>query len=322
MYLILRIFVALFFAGTLFADYDRAVTYTFSYGRFGDNLLSYLHAKWISYTNDMPLLYKPFELSEGLVLSQLEKPYAGSGAEGWTPVELGRGRMIYKRTGGPTLYISPYFPEDPHELKSGRDLNRRSWPYFAVDWHHPGFRKVAREMIAPKENLKLLDLPQKKITIALHFRDGGDFDGPDMHLKIPLKFPPAKFYIEALREVFARFPGHQFYCYIFTDANSPEEVARRICEAFPPDAPIQFDWRKEKNHWDLHVLEDFFSLFLFDVLIHPQSNFSVVPTLIHTFAIAIAPKAFHMDKQKNVFIDEIDQQIDPELCSQIQLRCL
>ena len=51
------------------------VTYTFSGGRFGDNLLAYIHAKWIAYRYHIPLLYKPFDCSDQLVLHNLEELY-------------------------------------------------------------------------------------------------------------------------------------------------------------------------------------------------------------------------------------------------------
>ncbi|MFA5306719.1 MAG: hypothetical protein WC365_04680, partial [Candidatus Babeliales bacterium] len=49
-----------------------AVTYGLSGGRFGDNLLCYVHAKWISYKYHIPLLYFPFEYSSHLVFDEAE----------------------------------------------------------------------------------------------------------------------------------------------------------------------------------------------------------------------------------------------------------
>ena len=53
------------------------VTYTFSGGRFGDNLISYLHAKWVAYRAGVPLLYKPFGYSGMLVMDEEEERFEG-----------------------------------------------------------------------------------------------------------------------------------------------------------------------------------------------------------------------------------------------------
>ena len=44
----------------------KAVTYDFSGGRFGDNLISYLHGKWVAHVLNLTFLYRPFEFSDKL----------------------------------------------------------------------------------------------------------------------------------------------------------------------------------------------------------------------------------------------------------------
>ena len=44
-------------------------------GRLGDQLIAYMHAKWVSYLYDIPLLYKPFHYSNDLVLDDKEELY-------------------------------------------------------------------------------------------------------------------------------------------------------------------------------------------------------------------------------------------------------
>ena len=55
------------------AQTDVAVTYDVSPGRFGDQMLCYLHAKWISYRYGFPLLYKPFLHSDAFALHEKEE---------------------------------------------------------------------------------------------------------------------------------------------------------------------------------------------------------------------------------------------------------
>ncbi len=55
---------------------------------------------------------------------------------------------------------------------------------------------------------------------------------------------------------------------------------------------VSLHYRKEENHHTKNVLEDFFSLFHFDVLIRPRSNFSIVPQLLHDYAIVYYPAEY------------------------------
>jgi hypothetical protein len=56
---------------SLFGAERAAIAYDFSGGRFGDNLLTYLHGLWIAYTYDIDLVYKPFEFSDQLLLHNM-----------------------------------------------------------------------------------------------------------------------------------------------------------------------------------------------------------------------------------------------------------
>src|ERR1700742_2068654 len=53
-----------------------AITWEPNGGRFGDNLLSYSRAKWLSYQYNIPLLYLPFRYSDQLRLHQNENMYS------------------------------------------------------------------------------------------------------------------------------------------------------------------------------------------------------------------------------------------------------
>lgn len=57
----------------------------------------------------------------------------------------------------------------------------------------------------------------------------------------------------------------------------------------PEASRISFNYRKTGNRQDANVLEDFFSLFNFDVLIRPESNYSIVPALLHDYMIVCSP---------------------------------
>jgi hypothetical protein len=251
-----------------------AITYDFSGGRFGDNLISYLHAKWIAYQYNLPLLYRPFPFSSELVMEEKELKQVSFSGPKFPLRHLG---FLSKDTS--YLYSVSYFPENPEE--------RPHWYIpFIVDWEDPQFRKMAREMIAPREALDLTKPPKSTVNIAIHVREGGGFDDDNARRGSPLKLPPIEFYVEGLLKIIPLFEGKAIYCHLFTDAIDVESIANVFIQAAPQ---IRFGYRKTQNFHALNVLEDFFSFFEFDILIRPQSNFSMVPALLHDFAIDYAP---------------------------------
>lgn len=289
---------------------DFAVTYEFSGGRLGDNLLSYLHAKWFSFQRNIPLIYRPFLYSSELVLDDVETAYGIPGQKSLARHFTLRGPFHAIRL--LAVYACPYFPEDKWELEQSK-----SWFYFEVDWKDPAFRKIARQMIAPKHPLPLITPPSDTINIAIHVRQGGGYDHSLIHLQIPLKLPPLSFYIEGLLKIMNLFPNRPLYCYLFTDAVNPSELAQEMKRFLPPLTAIAFDYRRAENHHSKNVLEDFFSLFNFDILIRPQSNFSLVVSLLNDYAIVYSPKNFKIENNI-VTITETDFIIDPQQLSRLQ----
>ncbi|NDD99187.1 hypothetical protein EB008_02690 [bacterium] len=137
-------------------------------GRFGDNLLSYLHAKWISYKYNMLLLYKPFPYSDELALSELEtkindyyydheinifkrKMVCDSNLRYFRPSDL-----LKKNPSGSILYVVPYFPEGGCK-RTWFFNGSKKWSYFDVDWKDQIFRSIALEMLRPIKFFKLCD---------------------------------------------------------------------------------------------------------------------------------------------------------------------
>ena len=242
--------------------------------RFGDCLIAYLHAKWLSYQYDLPLVYKPFHYSSELAMDEKE----GRQAKG-PLVPLRHMLQIQKTT--PFVYEVPYFPESPTE----------SGTLFHVDWKDSKFRKMAREMIAPKRPLQIVRPPVEMVSIAIHIRDGGSYVHDfDVKEKWPYKAPPLEFYLEGFQKIVKLYEGRPIYCHLFTDAEEPAQLA----ESFRQLAPhVTFGFRESGNHHDQNVLEDFFSLFEFDILIRPESNFSMVPSLLHDYEIVYSPISVH-----------------------------
>lgn len=286
------IFLSSFFCASLFSE--SFVTYEFSGGRFGDCLLSYLHAKWLSYTHQIPLLYRPFPYSSELALHAKERRYQPFYLLKYPMLKLGASRP--SPTGEECIYECPYFPTRPDNEWEDPQAYR-----FLIDWKNEEFKKIVREMIAPIQPLQLTVPPKDCISIALHVREGGGFEKGLFHF--PLKLPPLSFYLEGFLKVLAEFEGLSIYCYLFTDALDPAKLAAKLEEVVPTGASVRIDYRKENNHHAANVLEDFFSFFYFDVLIFPQSNYSGVAAVMGDFAITYFPIGFSREKKKVVITE-------------------
>jgi hypothetical protein len=278
---------------------EEWVTYEFSGGRFGDNLLAYLHAKWFAFEHHLSFLYRPFKYSDQLKMDWADRHYSTTPPLTYR-AQLSRWPLRTNKSLN-IIYRCPYFPDNLLENTSiEQDPSSVSWYNFPIDWENPQFRQMVRELISPKEPLPLTYPPNGPISIAVHIRQGGGYDTEDSPYKMPMKLPPLEFYIEGIQTMLDLFPGKPLYCYLFTDAQSPETLAEKIFQAFPTTSRLTLDYRRSNNQHDSNVLEDFFSLFEFDALIHPISNFSLVAARIHDYAVTFAPRAFSKDTKKRV----------------------
>lgn len=292
------------------------VSYEVTPGRFGDNLLTYLHAKWFSYEHKIPLLYRPFPYSSFLSLDDTEvhfkdkkkrknlrmNPHFKTKVKKWS--SLSKWPLLSFH------YKCPYFPESEWEKKHLKYFS------FPVNWKDPQFRKIVKELIAPKETLQLTLPPTDCISIAMHVREGGGFDTDAARLIVPLKLPPLDFYTEGLKYIVSLFPEKSLYCHIFTDALEPEKIVDQMKQAIGSNEWVKFDYRKEQNHHEANVLEDFFSLFHFDILIRSQSNYSLIPSLIHDYAVIYSPKDCEI-KNNSVKITELEIETNKELIDRL-----
>ena len=67
------LFLFLVFSALDADPYINHVSYRLSGGRFGDNLLAYMHAKWVSYRYEIPLVYHDFPYAKELMLEEYEE---------------------------------------------------------------------------------------------------------------------------------------------------------------------------------------------------------------------------------------------------------
>lgn len=266
-----------------------AVTYEFSGGRFGDNLIAYCHAKWIAYKNNIPLLYRPFEYSDGLVLHQVELHYTQKRVEGFKQVVyITHHNCIIKRNAD-ILYVVPYFAESPFEASDSA--------CFAVEWQNEGFLKLLNSLIKPSVSFQSAEIPHNHLSVAVHVRKGGSYwdEAENLSWKIPHKCPPDSYYIEQIQWLADQFTTQKLYVHLFTDHQDPLFLFHHYQQAVDRKNVV-FACRQKDNDYNKNVLDDFFALMRFDFLIRPDSNFSLMAAKLHRYKMQIYP---HQISQHN-----------------------
>jgi len=306
-----------------------AVTYTLSGGRLGDNLMSYVHAKWISYLFKIPLLYKPFPHSQLLEMHYLEKNWDSQMRQlkFRKTVTFAKGAMPNIQRNAGILYIVPYFPECLEEHKTidmgeyaANGLKHFEFPYFQVGWNNPEFKKIICDAIKPRMKLNLIELPADMISVALHVRKGTGVDFPLLHeteeqdykpsqiysdVTWPLRFCPDEYYIEQLRTISEHFPDKQLYVYLFTDDPNPTKIVEKYAEALN-NPNIIFDSKKDGVNYS--VLDDLFSMARFDCMIRPNSMFSTMASKLGNYKILISPVHYKWVGMRKI-VDEVSVEI-------------
>lgn len=266
---------------------DCAVTCTLNGGRLGDNFLSFISAAWFSYVHNVELLLNPFEYSDQLKL--------------WELPHYDQMTTKFKK-------IVQYHPDfsfehykDQNNLIFVTSFYNRPKP----DMKDSIFREKMRSLVAPRQQLKLITIPSDCIAVALHVRTGGGFSMDEkLHTKYPLRFVPFHFYADQLKTVLQEFPGKRLYVYIFTDDQNPNRIVEYL-ETHVSNPLITYDRRLEKNRHNMNVLEDFFSMMQFQVLIRPVSNFSKIAEYLGDFVLVIVPKSVQWLSKTEWIIDEV-----------------
>jgi len=277
----------------------NAITYNFSGGRFGDNLVAYLHAKWISYKYNIPLLYKSFPFSEHLMLSNLEL-HQGDSFKFRNIQTIFDLKGLKFSTPSSTLFILPYFPECEADYETFLKAGKKP---FQVDWEDPDFKTEIRKNLSPKNKINTISLPEGYITVAVHIRRSGGVDAPIHFTWFPLKFPPDSYYIKQIKRIANIYKDKPLYVYIFTDDLHPQKILDFYSKQLS-NYNIYLDYNKGFHGPNVNVLEDFYSMSKFDCLIRCQSNFSLMATQLGDFSIVITPlhgTEFHINREEMIF---------------------
>jgi len=310
--LLYSIFFSLYWSTFIVAQTNQAITYFWGGGRFGDKIVSYTIAKWISFKFNIPLLLKPFRYSSMLWLGR-EKKYSKEIVEqfeGVIPIESEQD--IIERSQENVIFES----RGGHFCIDGCSGSRQTIERML---QNQPFVAELKNMLQPVTSLPKITLPQDRVTVAVHIRKGGGFDQPLSSIqyyrkdmiskkfyadeKWPFKFPPEQYYANQIKRISKLFDDAPLFVYIFTDDRSPLRLVSRIKKAVNKNN-ITFSCRSRGNMHKAHVVEDFYNMSRFDCFIRSGSHFALAAQLLGNHKVIIYPKHWRWVGKKLV-IDEV-----------------
>jgi len=199
------------------------------YSRLGDRTVAYLNTKYLAEELGLPVHFTPFKGCDYFQFSKEEKDvgprYYKKVVHLRNADQIESLKKNMDKTNS-TLYLLPFFPHT-------RDLDKESqscnYINYNIQWEK--FRPTVKKLLEVVKPHDKLDIPKDAYTIALHIRDGGDFDDGNTKTLHPLKLPCIDFYTGELNQVLnsKEIPENQpVYIHIFTDACEPKKVYEQI----------------------------------------------------------------------------------------------
>ncbi len=151
------------------------------------------------------------------------------------------------------------------------------------DWQDSNFKKYIHEKLKSfLSSTKETDLPENSFNIAIHFRQGGDFDPPLAKLRHTVKFLPLSFYTDNLPKILEYIPKEvPIFIGIFTDCNDPSLTTafiQTISDVCDNRAKVKLLSREED------LFHDIVTMSKFDFIMRPISSFSIVSEHLGDFA--------------------------------------
>lgn len=287
-------------------------------GRFGDHIVAYCKAKYFSLKYNLPLLYKPFHLSDKLTLHYKEiicSPAHIALFKRHVPVTCESDIINNLQPG--TLFIANMYTSLEMNQPLQETSDSSSVPYCTFFWideiykkmiEEPEFGRMVRQMLQPIAELPKPEIPAGLISVALHVRRGGGFDGPlgtaqyvdqismtpeinsvTTDKKFPLKFPPEQFFVDQLIKLSELLDDRPLYVQLFTDdLHAPELLDRLKTRCHKSN----ITWAYNPTVWKNSTLEEIYAMTHFDCLIRSCSHFGGIAQLLGNHKIVIWPTEY------------------------------
>lgn len=267
---------------------ERAITYEFNGGRFGDCLSIYCKAKWFSYKHKLKLFYKPFTYSDQLTMHITEFLYSENEVQSFDKiVKVKNETDITSNKDKNVLFVSNFYSQTPGLYEYGfQDIE---------------FAQEIKKALTPSVPMPIIEKTTDTVTAAVHVRKGGGFDQPLASEQIykkgeryadqiwPTKFPPDQYYIDQIK-VLKKIVGVNtpLIIYLLTDDPNPATLVAKYTEKLN-DPLISFIFRSKDNSHDSNVVEDFYLMAHCDCLIRSSSLFAKAAQLLGAHQIIIYP---------------------------------
>lgn len=288
---------------------QHAITYNLGGSRFGDKVLGYLQARYVSYVTKLPFLYRPFIYSDQLDLSYDALPY-DQYAHSYSRHVHVESRdnftefmaQIRDESTPDTLYIVDYFPADISEWDR-TDYNQTNSLLFVHSWYDLNFSEYMRNSMRPV--ITIPDFTKENcLNVAMHVRTLSGGDTPQTSWAyLPLKHPSRDYYERQILKVYEWNLKRPMHVFIFSDTDNPHELVAHFSSKFQ-GLNIEFNIQILTNPDTNNVIQDFFAMQKFDVLIATQSNFSMLAAKIGKFDMVLFP--VHVKGQyPNLYIDRV-----------------
>lgn len=269
---------------------QKALSY-YAESRLGNQLITYLCAKWIAHQNQLPFLYVPFPYADQFVFHERETHYLSDWQAQFQNQTYIKKESEISQLPDSSLILINFFQTKFPTMR------------FRQYWNNPKFRTMMRSLIQPRFPIQTISLPEDKLTILLHVRTGGGYDSEETKLRYPNKFPPHSFFISAI-EILSEIFGHPpIYAHIMTDDLNPESIAQEYRHSLAKLKNVDFGYRKGDNGPSANVLEDFFSVQKFGCIVRGSSTFTIAASLPADFDAEVTPKC--SVKNGKVVVDEI-----------------
>lgn len=294
------------------------ITYEFSGGRFGDNIIAYSKAKFISFKFNLPFIYKSFPHSDQLTMHIKEK-----NNHNYYPTNICLHNISHlPQNNMDTLIISrinTIIREQSQSIKiiDIEPTNPR-WECFWIDeiyekiHEYPEFGKQLKNMLTPINPPAPPSFPSDHISVAVHIRKGKGhgYDFPIISTQIydinnlsdkithrgfvaadsvwPLRFVPEQFYIDQIKKLSNLLNHPELFIQIFTDDPLPQQLVQRIQSHCKLD---NLHISLGNIRGDTGIIEDIYAMSHFDCLIRPSSHFSGVAQFLGNHKLIIRPES-------------------------------
>jgi hypothetical protein len=270
-------------------------------GRLGNQIVTYVHAKWLNYKYNLPHLFVPFDFCDQFALYDIEKTLLSDHYSEYKNVIVVNKNTNIKKLPDSTLIMVPFFHDEPN---SCLHKNEKRYP---INWNDPKFRTLVKSLLKPRFPVKTIPTKKNRFNLLVHVRKGGGFDSEATKLKFRYKFPPDNFYISGIRTASELLKQKPIFVYIMTDDQNPAKIIEEFKHALQDVPNLEFAYREGVSGPDENVLEDFFSVAKFDGCIRGDSTFTLMAAYLGDMKLVIAPELCHVENNE-VIVDKVDIQ--------------